>query len=147
MANDTISRYTRGLLWSIFNLLFFGPTDRQTIKQLKRNWAILMQNQYLQQSSMETNVRTLNITKFHVAKNGFMINRPMHALKSVVNTVHLSHLLIKRLNYAHSFFLTLADIDHRLNQLCYRLNKLEPDISTIYNYINTLSNKVITPTN
>ena len=41
--------------------------------------------------------------------------------------------------------LTLADIDHRLNQLWNCLRKLESDVSSICTYVNSLSNKTITP--
>ena len=44
-----------------------------------------------------------------------------------------------------NFLLTLADVDHRINQLHNGLQKLEADVATIYNYINTLGSKIVTP--
>ena len=40
----------------------------------------------------------------------------------------------------------LADIDHRLNQFQFwnDLRKLEHDVTMIYNYIDMLSNKIVT---
>ena len=42
-------------------------------------------------------------------------------------------------------FLTLADIGHRINQLCNGPRKLEADVATIYNYINILGSNFVTP--
>ena len=122
----------------------FGATGSHTVWQQRINMAILMENQDLQQSLMETNARTPNIIKIHHTKNRHMINRLVGTLKSTGNTRYQSKLLIKRLNYTQNFFFTLADIVCKLNQVCNRLNKLDSDISTIYNYINTLSIKIIT---
>ena len=53
------------------------------------------------------------------------------ALKSIYHTTHGNDIAINSLNYARIFLLTLAEIDHRLNQLQHGLRKLEFDVSTI----------------
>ena len=45
-----------------------------------------------------------------------------------------------------NFLLTLAEIDHRTNQLHSGLMKLESHVPTIYKYVDALSNKIVTPT-
>ena len=52
---------------------------------------------------------------------------------------------IQRLNYAHNFFLTLADVEHRINWLHDGLQKLDADVATTYNYKNILGSKIVTP--
>ena len=76
----------------------FGSTENQTVKQLKKNVAILMENQDLQQSPIESNAWALNIIKNHLAKSRYMIYRLVDTLKSTTNTEYHSNLLIKRLN-------------------------------------------------
>ena len=82
----------------------------------------------------------------YLAKNRDMINRIVDTLKSINNITCNNNLTINSLNYARNFLLTLIEIDHRLNQLCNGLQKLESDVSTIYNYIDSLCNKIVTPT-
>ena len=60
-----------------------------------------------------------------------MTNELVDALKSINNTVCHSSLVIETPNYVGNFFLTLVDIDHRQNQLCNELSKIESDISTV----------------
>ena len=67
IANET-SRHKRGLFLTIFNFLF-GPLENQTVKQLEKNVAILMENQNLQQSVLEAHAKALNITTMHLANN------------------------------------------------------------------------------
>ena len=73
-----------------------------------------------------------------------MTNGLLDALKTINTTVHYSSLTIQRLSYVCYIFQTLADIDHRLSQLCNGHRKLESDVSIIYSYINTLSSKIVT---
>ena len=73
------------------------------------------------------------------------MNGLANALKSMNNTVYHSNLTIQRINYAHNLLLTLADIDHRLNQLHKGVRKLESGMSMIYSYINTISIETVTP--
>ena len=75
-----------------------------------------------------------------------MIKGLVNALKSINTTVYHSKIEIQKLNCACSFLLTLADAYHRINQLHNGLQKLEADIATIYNYINTFGSKFVTPT-
>ena len=72
-----------------------------------------------------------------------MINRIVDAIKSINHTTH-DNKAINSLNYARNIPLTLAEIDHRLTQIWNGLRKLESDVSTIYNYIESLSSKVVT---
>ena len=95
-----------------------------------------MENQNLQQSVLEAHAKALNITTTHLSNK-------THALKSINTTVYHSKLEIQKLNYACNFILTLADTEHRINQLCNGLRKLEADVATIYNYINTLEVKLL----
>ena len=44
MANHTTSRQRKEFFLTIFSFLF-GPTEKQTVKQLKKNVAIPMENQ------------------------------------------------------------------------------------------------------
>ena len=80
----------------------FGQIESQTLKQLKKNIAIFMENQDFQQSLIETNARALNITKIQLFKNRYIINGLVDACKNINNMVYLSNLLIKRLNYAQN---------------------------------------------
>ena len=75
-----------------------------------------------------------------------MISGIVNSLKSINYTVYHSNLTIQRLNYALNIFLTLPDIGHSLNQSGNGLGKLESDVYTIYSYINTLNNNIVTPT-
>ena len=86
MVNNAISR-NRSIFLEIYNLLF-APTESQGVKQLKKNVAILMQNQKLQQSLVETNVQTNHTSRIHLAKNRYMINILVDALKSINDTVY-----------------------------------------------------------
>ena len=61
MAADTTSRQNRGIITVIYDFLFY-PTENEDVKQHKKNLGILMQNQNLQQSFIETNDQTNNIT-------------------------------------------------------------------------------------
>ena len=75
-----------------------------------------------------------------------MINESVDALKNINNTACNNSLAISSLSYVRNFLLTLAKIDHRLNQLYNGLRKIKSYISTIDKYIDSLSNKVITTT-
>ena len=75
-----------------------------------------MENQNLQQSLLEVYAMALHITTIHLTNNRHMINGLVNALKSINTTVYHSKIEIKKINYAHSFLLTLADIDHKINQ-------------------------------
>ena len=70
MANDTILSQKRGIFSAIYHFLF-GPPESQGEKQLKKNVAILKQNQNLQQPFIETNDQTNNIphTCFAIKKH------------------------------------------------------------------------------
>ena len=70
----------------------------------------------------------------------------MDALKSKNITVYNNTMAIDSLNHARSFFLTLGETDHGLNQLCNGLMKLKSNVSKIYSYMEVLSNKNLTPT-
>ena len=65
---NTICQQKRIIMSAIYNFLFV-PTGSQDIKQLKKNVAILILNQNLQQSFIESNVQANNITHIHLAKN------------------------------------------------------------------------------
>ena len=104
-----------------------------------------MENSNLQQSVLEAHAKALNITAIHLANNRHMINGPVNSLKSINTTIYHSKIEIQRLNFTHNFLLTLADVDHRINQLCNDLQKLEVYVATICNYINTLGSKIVTP--
>ena len=110
----------RGLFSTIFNFLF-GPSESQTVKQLKKIVAILMENQILQQSLLEFHVKALDMKTILLANNRHMINSPVNVLKSINTTVYHIRIQIQILNYAHNFILTLADIDYRINFLHYGL--------------------------
>ena len=72
-----------------------------------------------------------------------MIDGLVDALKSINSTTNKNNLAVNSLNYARSFVLTLAVIDHRLNILKNHIQKLESDISTIYNYIDSPITKLL----
>ena len=55
----------------------------------------------------------------------------------------LKKLIIDSLNYARNV-LTIEETDHRINQLHSGFIKLESDISTIYNYIDSFGYKSFT---
>ena len=57
----------------MYNFLF-SLTESENEKQLKKNVAIIMQNQYLQQPLIETNAQANNITHMHLARNRHMMN-------------------------------------------------------------------------
>ena len=104
-----------------------------------------MENQDLQYSILEAHAKVFNITTIHLTNNRHMINGIVNVLKSINTTVYRRKIKIQRLNDACNFFLTLADMDHRINQLYNGQRKLEADVATIYNYINTLGSKIVTP--
>ena len=58
----------------------FGLSESQTVKQLKKNVAILKENQNFQQSVLDTHATPHNIT-IHLANNRHMINGLVNALK------------------------------------------------------------------
>ena len=76
-----------------------------------------MENQTLQQSVLETHAKALDITTILLVNNRHMINGLVNSLKALNTTVYHSNIEIQRPNYALNFFLTLADVDHRINQL------------------------------
>ena len=90
---------------------------------------------------IQTNVQANNIIQIHLAKNRHMINGLVNALKSINTTIYCNNLSINSLNYARDFLLTQAEIAQRLKQLCNRLRKLESNVSTIYNYRDSLRKK------
>ena len=104
-----------------------------------------MENKSLQHLVLEAHAKAFNISLIHLTNNGHMINGLMNALKSINTTIYHNKIEIQRQNYAHTFLLTLADIDHRINQLCNGLQKFEADVVTTYNYIPTLWSKIVTP--
>ena len=95
-----------------------------------------MQNQNLQQSFIETNTQTNSITHIHLPKNRHMINRLVYTLKSLNNTAYNNNLAINSLPD--------AKIVHRLNQTWIGLRKLESNILTIYNNVDSLIIKIVT---
>ena len=104
-----------------------------------------MENQNLQQSVHEAHAKAINITTMHLANNRHMIIGLVNTLKSINTTVYHIKIEIQRLNYACNFLLTFAHVDHRINQFCNGLRKLEEDVATTYHYINTLGSKIVTP--
>ena len=79
IANKT-SKYKRGLFSTIFNFLF-RPPESHMEKQLKKNVAILMENQNLEQSVPKAHAKALNIPTIHLANNRHMINSLVNDLK------------------------------------------------------------------
>ena len=75
-----MSRYKRGIFSTIFNFLF-RPSKCQTVKQLKKNVAILMENQNVQHSVLEAQAEALTIKTIHLGSNRHMINGLVTALK------------------------------------------------------------------
>ena len=75
-----------------------------------------------------------------------MINGLVDSLRNINYATYNDNLAINNLHCASNFPLSLAEIDHRLNQLQNGLGKLESDISTIYNHIDSLGNNIVTPT-
>ena len=75
--------------------------ESQTVKQMKKNVTILMENQNLQQSVLEAHTKALNIKTIHLVNNRHMINDQVNALKSINTTVYHSKIEIQRLNYAY----------------------------------------------
>ena len=69
-----------------------------------------------------------------------MINGLVDALKGINIIVYHNNSAIKSLNYAQSFSLISGGMNYKLNQLLNKLKKLESYVSTIYNYIVSLSN-------
>ena len=61
-----------------------------------------------------------------------MINGTVDALGRIDSKAYSNNLAINSLNCARNVLLTLAEIDHRSNQLHNGLRKLESDVSTIY---------------
>ena len=68
MANDTISRQKWGF-FSAIGSFCFGTSESKDIKKVKKNVAILLQNQNIQQLFVETIAQVTNITQIHSAKN------------------------------------------------------------------------------
>ena len=85
-----------------------------------------------------------NTTRINLARNRHMINGLVDVL--INDTVYNNNLAIDNLNYVRCFLLLLLNINQRLSQLHNGLMKLESNVSTIYKYINNLSNKIVTPT-
>ena len=92
----------------------------------------------------ETHAQANNITHILIAKNRHMINGLVDILKSINNTAYNNNFAIISSNYARKLMLTLAEIVHRINQLCIGLRKLKHDISTTSNYTDV--NKIVRPT-
>ena len=90
-----------------------------------------MQNQSPQQSFIGSNAQANNTTCILLATNRHMINGL--TLRTIDNTAYNNNLIIHNINYAKYSQLTLAEIDHRLNQLQNGLRKLKSDVLTIYN--------------
>ena len=135
MANDTMYQQSRGIISTIYNLLF-GPTKSQDVKQLRQNVSILMQNQNLQQSFIETTVQANNVTYIHLEENGHMTHILIDALKSINYLTHKNNMVINSLNYARNFLLASTEIEHILKQLQNKKNmcannKYTPQIGSI----------------
>ena len=47
----------------------FSPTESQTIKQLKKNVTMLIENQNSQQALIGANAKSIKTTKIHIDKN------------------------------------------------------------------------------
>ena len=62
----------------------FGCTKSQALKELKKNVAIIMENEDLQKSLTKTTARVLIITKIHLLNNRHMINRAVDALNRII---------------------------------------------------------------
>ena len=73
-----------------------------------------------------------------------MINRLVPVSESINYTVYYDNIETDSPNYARIFLLALAEMNHILNQLYNLIIKLEPDVSTIYKYIDHLDNKSVT---
>ena len=112
MTNGIISRQKKGIFSAIYNFLF-GLTDSHDVKQLKKNVAILMQNQNLQQSLKGMSIQASNVTCIHLAKIRHTIHGLVDALKSINNTTYNNHLATSSLNFARNFLITLDEIGHR----------------------------------
>ena len=76
---------------AIYNVVF-NPTESQDVKQHKKKVTILMQNQSLQQSFIETNIQTKTTTYISLASGRHMIIRWVDALKSINNTIYTKNL-------------------------------------------------------
>ena len=74
----------------------------------------------LQQLLLKSNIHATNRNRIHLFKHRHMINGLVNVLK-----VYNNSLTINSLNYAKKIFMALAEIDHRFNQLCNGLMKLE----------------------
>ena len=107
MANNTISRQKRGITSAIYNSLF-SQTESEDVKSLKKNVAILMQNQNEQQSFIEFSAQVNNITCINLAKSTHMINGLVDALRRINNNAQNNSLAISNLNYARNFFLAFV---------------------------------------
>ena len=71
----------RGIFSEILNFLF-SLTENQEVKPLEKNvTSLLIQNQNLQQSFMETHAQVNSITHIHLTKNRYMINELVNTLK------------------------------------------------------------------
>ena len=77
----------------------------------------------LWQLLIETKVQANNIICIHLTKNRHVIIGLVDTLKNIHDTVYHDNLAINRLMYARHCLLTLAKIDHRLNQLNNGLRK------------------------
>ena len=87
----------------LFLIFSFEPSESKTVKQL-----IPMENQNLQQSLLEAQAKTLNITTIHLVNNRHMINGLVNALKSINTTVFHNKIEIQRLNYAQKLLSDLC---------------------------------------
>ena len=100
---------------TFLNYFLIFSLDHQKAKQLnnwKRMLPFLWKIKIYNNLYLKLRAKALNLTTIHLTNNRHMINGLINALKSINTTGYHSKIEIQRLNYAHNFFLTLADIDH-----------------------------------
>ena len=119
-----------GIITKVFNWLFGGDDNSDTIRQLKSNVEILYNNDKLHSDQIQELFGLNNLTWYEVQTNRKLLQKPDHNKKTLEKKLSILQKDVQILISDQNFFITLFQLRSRINIMQPSLRGLEQNLAS-----------------
>ena len=140
------NREKRGLIHKVFDFLFGSSGgDAATIEQIKKNLAILEDNQAVMSDELMRQLEIINGNNIQISKNRDLLNELSRELTQLDVSIEYLSDHMKQLKFSNNFLLAMLQVRNRLDMLRDGLNNMKTDLHKINEYMTSLATHKVTP--
>ena len=140
------NRKKRSLISSIFKFIFGGSGGTsETIKQLKRNVHILMENQHIQNSQIKELFEVSNLNRVEIGQNRRLLKSLVKELIQINHTTEFLQYTDTLLFATVQFLGSIIQTRHKLAMIRDTVNSLSQNIHHLNTYFRALGSNKLSP--